>query len=50
MTIVFPILLIARGAIVLALALLATRLLQRAPASLRYTVLASTLGPCSHSP
>ncbi|HMG21099.1 MAG TPA: penicillin-binding transpeptidase domain-containing protein [Kofleriaceae bacterium] len=43
MSIVFPILLIARGAIVLALALVATRLLRRAPASLRYTVLASAL-------
>jgi len=43
MTILFPILLIARGAIVLALALVATRLLRRAPASLRSTVLASAL-------
>jgi cell division protein FtsI (penicillin-binding protein 3) len=43
MTILSPILLIARGAIVLALALAATRLLRRAPASLRYTVLASAL-------
>ncbi len=43
MTILSPILLIARGAIVLALALVATRLLRRASASLRYTVLASAL-------
>jgi beta-lactamase regulating signal transducer with metallopeptidase domain len=43
MTILSPILLIARGAIVLALALVATRLLRRAPASLRTTVLASAL-------
>ncbi len=43
MTILSPILLIARGAIVLSLALVATRLLRRAPASLRHTVLASAL-------
>jgi len=43
MTILSPILLIARGAIVLALALVATRLLRRAPASLRHTVLGSAL-------
>src|SRR3954462_13731067 len=43
MTILSPILLIARGAVVLALALVATRLLRRAPASLRATVLGSTL-------
>jgi cell division protein FtsI (penicillin-binding protein 3) len=43
MTILSPILLIARGAIVLALALGATRLLRRAPAALRSTVLASAL-------
>ncbi|HEX8107796.1 MAG TPA: hypothetical protein VF516_08695, partial [Kofleriaceae bacterium] len=43
MTILSPILLIARGAIVLALALGATRLLSRAPASLRFTLLASAL-------
>jgi cell division protein FtsI (penicillin-binding protein 3) len=43
MTVRFPILLFARGAIVLALALLATRLLRRAPASLRCAVLASAL-------
>jgi beta-lactamase regulating signal transducer with metallopeptidase domain len=43
MTILSPILLIARGAIVLALALVAMRLLRRAPASLRCTVLASAL-------
>lgn len=43
MTVLFPILMFARGAIVLALALLAARLLRRAPASLRYAVLASAL-------
>jgi len=43
MTILSPISLIARGAIVLALALGATRLLRRAPASLRSTLLASAL-------
>jgi beta-lactamase regulating signal transducer with metallopeptidase domain len=43
MTILSPILLIARGAIVLALALVATRLLRRAPAALRGTVLGSAL-------
>ncbi len=43
MTILSPILLIARGAIVLALALGATRLLRRQPASLRFTLLASAL-------
>lgn len=43
MTILSPILLIARGALVLVLALVATRLLRRASASLRYTVLASAL-------
>lgn len=43
MTILSPILLIARGAIVLSLALGATRLLRRAPASLRATILASAL-------
>jgi beta-lactamase regulating signal transducer with metallopeptidase domain len=39
----FPILLFVRGAFVLALAVLATRLLRRAPASVRYAVLASAL-------
>jgi beta-lactamase regulating signal transducer with metallopeptidase domain len=43
MTILSPILLSARGVLVLALALVATRLLRRAPASLRVTVLASAL-------
>src|SRR3954468_5049780 len=43
MTILSPILLIARGAVVLALALVATRLSRRAPASLRATVLGSAL-------
>lgn len=43
MTILSPILLSARGALVLALALAATRLLRRAPASLRYTILAAAL-------
>jgi beta-lactamase regulating signal transducer with metallopeptidase domain len=43
MTVLFPILLFARGAIVLALALLAARLLRRAPASLRYAVLVSAV-------
>lgn len=43
MTILSPILLIARGALVLALALVATRLLRRAPAALRGTVLGAAL-------
>ena len=43
MTILSPILLVARGAIVLAFALGATRLLRRAPASLRCTVLGAAL-------
>src|SRR3954470_5248180 len=43
MTILSPILLIARGAVVLALALVATRLSRRAPASLRATVLGVAL-------
>jgi beta-lactamase regulating signal transducer with metallopeptidase domain len=42
MTISLPIWMFARGAIVLALALLATRLLRRAPASLRHTLVAAT--------
>jgi beta-lactamase regulating signal transducer with metallopeptidase domain len=43
MTILSPILLIARGAIVLLLALGATRLLRRAPAAVRSTVLGAAL-------
>jgi beta-lactamase regulating signal transducer with metallopeptidase domain len=43
MTLVFTIMLFVRGALVLALALLACRLLRRAAASLRYVVLASAL-------
>src|SRR5262245_39977491 len=43
MTTTFPIWMFARGALVLALALFATRLARRAPAALRHTLLASAL-------
>ena len=39
----FPILMFVRGALVLALALLALRLLRRAPAALRHAVLVSAM-------
>src|SRR5690348_5859886 len=43
MTLSFSLLWIARGAVVLAVALIAARLVRRAPASIRFTVLAAAL-------